>query len=202
MSEMRQRIFLSAAIILSASSLMSPAHAQSMVDRCVNKQSAYTPAQQISACTEAIASGRWSGSGVAWAYTNRCIGYKDKGEYDRAIEDCNRSIDLDPRDQFAYNSRGAAYYFKKDYDQSIADYNQASRINPRFIDPVHNAGLSYAAKGDYDTAIALYNKALRIDPRDATALYGRGVAKQHLGDEDGGDADIAAAREIDPNIGK
>jgi len=200
---MERRALVGAAIVVSALALTSPALAQQRaIDQCVNKKSGYTPEEQIRGCTDAIESGKWSGSGLSWAYGNRCIGYKDKGEYDRAIEDCDRAIELDPRNPFAYNSRGAAYYFKKDYDQSIADYAQAIRFNPKFIDPIHNTGISYAAKGDYDTAIAMYNKALRIDARDPTALYNRGVAKQHLGDDAGGDADIAAAREIDPNIGR
>jgi tetratricopeptide (TPR) repeat protein len=200
---MGRHALFGAAIAVGAAALTSPVFAQERTtNECVNKQNDFTPEQQISGCTSAIESGKWSGSGLSWAYGNRCIGYKDKGEYDRAIEDCDRALELDPRNPFAYNSRGAAYYFKQDYDQSIADYAQAIRINPRFIDPIHNTGISYAAKGDYDTAIAMYNKALQIDGKDATALYNRGVAKQHLGDQDGGDADIAAAREIDPKIGR
>ena len=173
---------------------------QNEIDACVNRNHNFSLDQQVNGCTESIRSGRWSGKNLAWAYGNRCIAYKDKEQYDRAMVDCNRAIELDPRDDHAYNTRGAIYHLTKKYDQAIEQYSIAIRINPNFIDPVHNRGMSYAAKGDYDTAIADYNAALRINARDALALYERGIAKQHIGDEAGGQADIDAAKQIDPHI--
>lgn len=170
--------------------------------KCVNEGQVYTSDQAIQACTALIDSGAETRHNTGIAYSNRCIAYKDKGEYDRAIVDCNKALSIDPRDDHAYNDRGAAYYLKDNYDQAITDYSQAIRLNPKFIDPWHNRGMAYAAKGDLDTAIADYNHALTIDPRDAVALYSRGLAKHRQGDQAGGDADIAAAKKINPRIGE
>jgi tetratricopeptide (TPR) repeat protein len=49
---------------------------------------------------------------LAAAYNNRGIAYGEKGEYDRAIADYNRAIQLDPKLAFAYNNRGNAYNHK------------------------------------------------------------------------------------------
>src|ERR1700761_9583648 len=46
---------------------------------------------RIAACTRAINSGRWTGSGLAWAYLNRGKAYRDKADYDRAIQDYDQT---------------------------------------------------------------------------------------------------------------
>jgi tetratricopeptide (TPR) repeat protein len=174
------------------------AQTQQQIDWCVNGDGKFSPDQVIGACTAAIKSGKWSGKAAGWAFGNRCIGYKDRGDYDRAIVDCDQAIRLDPSPK-KFNSRAAAYYFKHDYDHAIADYSEAIRLDPKFVDPIHNRGLAYAAKGDLDRAIADYNEAIRLDPRDFTALCGRGVARRRNGDTSGGDADIAEAKTINAN---
>jgi len=196
-------VLATAAITLATALPVTQAEAwtQRDTDACVNRSNTFSLAEQISGCTEAIRSGRWSGKNLAWAYGNRCIAYKDQEKYERAMTDCNRALELDPRDDHVFNTRGAIYHLTEKYDQAIEEYSKAIRIDPKFIDPLHNRGMSHAAKGDYESAIDDYNAALKIDPRDALALYERGIAKQRAGDDRGGRADIASAKKIDPNIG-
>ena len=52
-------------------------------DECVKG----TGDEKIAACTRSINSGLWKGPNLAWAYTNRGIAYRAKGEPDRAIAD-------------------------------------------------------------------------------------------------------------------
>ena len=80
---------------------------------------------QIGSCTAAIQSGRWQGKGVAWAFQNRGIVYRNKGQYDRAIQDFDQAISLDPNDAYAFNSRGNVYKDKGQYDRAIQDFDQA-----------------------------------------------------------------------------
>jgi uncharacterized membrane protein len=174
---------------------------QREIDACVNRNDQVSLDDQINGCTEAIRSGRWKGKDLAWAYGNRCIAYKDKAQYDRAMHDCDEAITLDEKNAYAYNTRGAIYYLTDKYDQAIEEYSKAIQHDPKFVDPLHNRAMTYVAKGDFDTAIDDYNAALRIDPRDALAMYKRGVAKQRLGDKNGGNADIVAAKKLDPHVG-
>jgi tetratricopeptide (TPR) repeat protein len=71
--------------------------------------------------------------------------YTKKGDYDRAIEECNKAIQLDlsknPRSvsgnpsitsAAAHNNRGDAYVGKGDKDKAIADYRKALSINPSY----------------------------------------------------------------------
>jgi hypothetical protein len=52
---------------------VAPAAAQSRqdIDWCVNAAHGFSPDQQVSGCTAAIQSGKWSGQGLAWAFNDR-----------------------------------------------------------------------------------------------------------------------------------
>jgi Flp pilus assembly protein TadD len=54
----------------------------------------------------------------------------NKKDYDRAIEDYNAALRIDPNDAMAYSSRGIAYHYKKDYRRARADYEKALQLDP------------------------------------------------------------------------
>lgn len=51
---------------------------------------------------------------------------------DLAIENFNRSLELEPNCADTYNSRGIVYFCRQDYEQALSDFNQAIKINPGF----------------------------------------------------------------------
>jgi tetratricopeptide (TPR) repeat protein len=55
-----------------------------------------------------------------------------QSQWDRAIAEYSRAIELDPKLAAAYNYRGSAYGEKGDYDKAIADFNMAIELDPRF----------------------------------------------------------------------
>ena len=64
----------------------------------------------------------------AEAYLNSGNAYYEKGDYDRALADFNKAIELQPDLADAYNNRGLAYHIKRDYDRAIADLDKAHRM--------------------------------------------------------------------------
>jgi tetratricopeptide (TPR) repeat protein len=70
--------------------------------------------------------------------TNRGDAYQHKGETDRAIDDYDRALKLNPGFSLAYNNRGAAYGRKGDLERAIADYEQAVRIDPQLDSAAEN----------------------------------------------------------------
>jgi tetratricopeptide (TPR) repeat protein len=66
-------------------------------------------------------SGRFSGKDLAIKFSNRGMGYDDKGQTDRAIEDYDQAIRLNPQDADAFYNRGIAYADKGQTDRAIAD---------------------------------------------------------------------------------
>ena len=133
-------------------------------------------------------------------YTNRSIAYNGKGEYNRAIEDCNKAIDLKPDYAGAYNNRGNAHSGKRNYDRAIEDYTKAITLEPSFADAYTNRGNAYRNKGDFDRAIEDYTKAITLEPGFADAYNNRGVVYKNKGDFDRAIADFTKAIQLNPNF--
>src|SRR5215204_1440714 len=66
-------------------------------------------------------------------HNNRGVEYADtKRDYDEAIREYTKAIELNPQFAEAYYNRGIAYSDKKEYDAAIQDYTKAIELNPRF----------------------------------------------------------------------
>jgi len=77
-------------------------------------------------------------------YNNRGIAYGEKAQYDQAISDFNKAIEINPRYVKAYNNRGIIYRLKGQYDQAISDFNKAIEINPMDAQPYNNLAWLFA----------------------------------------------------------
>ena len=79
----------------------------------------------------------------AESYLNRGLVYYEKGQYDKAISDCNKAIALNPELAMAYYNRGAARFLKKEYHKAWDDVHKAQhlglQIPPRFFKTLREA---------------------------------------------------------------
>jgi len=100
-------------------------------------------------------------------YFNRGTAYVAKGEYDRAISEFNKALEINPRYTEAYNLRGGVYSRKGQNDEAISDYSKAIEIDPRDVRAYNYRAWEYTLKGEYDQAISDLKKALEINPRYA-----------------------------------
>jgi tetratricopeptide (TPR) repeat protein len=77
------------------------------------------------------------------AYFNRAVSYSNKGQYDQAISDFTRALQINPKYSEAYNNRGVTYYLKKDYDKSWDDIKKAQnlgyQVSPKFLEELRKA---------------------------------------------------------------
>ena len=134
---------------------------------------------RIGACTALIQSGQSNLEDLAVAYIDRGNGYQDSGEYDRAIQDYDQAILLEPDSALAFYNRGNAYDSKGEYDRAIADYDLVIQLAPEgdhAYYAYYGRGYAYSAKGEYDRAIKDYDRAIRLNSDDANVFIVRGVA--------------------------
>jgi tetratricopeptide (TPR) repeat protein len=85
--------------------------------------------------------------------------HEGKEDYDRALADFIKAIQLEPGCYPYYTWRGRAYWKKKDYDLAIADFTESINLNSSY-DTYKERGDVYHDKGDYELAIADYDRAI------------------------------------------
>jgi uncharacterized protein YeaO (DUF488 family) len=107
--------------------------------------------------------------GLAWYY---------KKDYDKAITNNKKALEINPSFELALYNRGAAWVAKKDFDKAIEDYNKAIDFKSDYKDIYLTArGNVWKANKEYSKAIDDYTEAIKINPVLANAYYSRGLAK-------------------------
>jgi tetratricopeptide (TPR) repeat protein len=138
----------------------------------------------VKGCSEVIASGKWSGPNLVWAYVNRGDGYHQLRQYDRAIADYDEALLLKPGDADALFNRARAYYQLGQYGRALQDYDQSLVQAPGKPDALSERGLTLRALGRSREAIGDFDEALEIDPTYYKAYSWRGDARYDLGQPD------------------
>jgi len=135
----------------------------------------------------------------AWGYLSRSSFHEKLKQYQQAIDDCNRFLELNPNDASAYNSRGAAYYWLKEYQRALSDFNHALELDPNSASIYNWRGWAYYRLKEYQQAITDFNFALELDPDHASAYEGRGWTYYYFKDYQRTIADFDRAIELEPH---
>src|SRR6266699_3811346 len=153
--------------------------------------------QRIDGCSAVIKAARDKGDKLAEAFNNRGVGYRLKGDYDRAIAE---AIKLNAKFAIAYNNRGVAYDKNGEYDRAIHDYNQAIKLKTDFAPAFDNRCWARAVVGILKQALADCNQALRLMPNNAATLDSRAFIFLKMTHFDAAVSDYDAALRIDPKL--
>ena len=120
--------------------------------------------------------------------------------YDKAIADCTKIIELDPRNARAYYGRGWAYEKKGEWDKAIADYSKIIELEPENALAYQNRGLAYESTGKLDKAITDYTKVIGLDSKNAQAYCDRGYVYYDKNKFSRAVADLEKCLELNPKI--
>ena len=100
-------------------------------------------------------------------------------DYDSAMADYNKAIEINPNYDLAFYNRGAGWVVKKEYNKAIADYTRVLNIDKHYADAyVSRGNIIRTVRKQYDKAITEYTKAIEIEANLAKAYYYRGLAKK------------------------
>ncbi|MCJ7482893.1 MAG: tetratricopeptide repeat protein [Thermodesulfovibrionales bacterium] len=119
-------------------------------------------------------------------------------DYNGAIQDFTKVIDLNPTNAVTYFYRGNAKSSNEDYDGAILDYSKAIELDPKVVNTYINRGLAKDINKDLMGAMMDYSKALELDPKNVDAFDKRGRTKAKLEDYRGAILDYTKAIELDP----
>lgn len=143
--------------------------------------------QRITACTRIIELGKLSRKDLAGAYNWRGEAYRILKQYELALADYARSIEINPNSVYPFANRAEVYRMQDKTDLVIADATQAIRIDPALNASYAIRGMAYEKTGDLDRARADFNKALALPVKGNDGQWAQDIARNHLQSIGGGD---------------
>jgi lipoprotein NlpI len=198
--KLRFRAFLAAAC--AAFSILFSPHlvaAQGELDSCKFVGQIDKADEGIAACDRVIRDSKASVQDRAAALSSRCGWWWAKKDTDRALKDCDESIQLNRNDAVAYLNRGNVYLSRFDVDHAFADFNEALRLDPKNAWAHAERGNVYKNKGDFDHALADLDESIRLDPNYALGHFSRGDLYRVKGDLPRAMAEMNETIRLDPN---
>jgi len=89
------------------------------------------------------------------------------GQFERAIAEVNRAIELDPISPIIHADLGSVYIGARRYDEAMKQFRTALELYPQFDWAHRNLGTALELTGAQESAIAEYQRALELsdDPR-------------------------------------
>jgi SpoVK/Ycf46/Vps4 family AAA+-type ATPase len=136
----------------------------------------------------------------AGSYYKIANDYYEKGDYEKAIENYNMAILLNPLFSEAYFNRALSYYQLKNYDKAVADYTEAAELDPKNPIIFNNKGDAYYRKQDYTSAIKDYDKAIMLNPNYLKAYYNRALSYASLEDYEKAVEDFTKVVQLKPDF--
>jgi eukaryotic-like serine/threonine-protein kinase len=89
-----------------------------------------------------------------------------RGDVDKAIENINRTLAVDPNNHSSNQILGAICFYKGDYDKAIEYAKRAMAIDPNDYLSNYILGDIYYNKGDHDKGFEYAKRAVAINPND------------------------------------
>ena len=134
---------------------------------------------------------------LAQIYSDRGWAYLHLKEYEQAMSDFHRALDLKPDYAWVYGSRGLVYRTLRDYERAIADFDRAIELNPDYAWAFGSRGLTFRFLNDDERAIADFDRAIELNPKYTWAYGSRGQTYRLRKDYERAIADFDRAIEID-----
>lgn len=134
----------------------------------------------------------------ALAYNERGFIHLHLRQFDFALRDLDKAIELDPKFVHAYMSRGVTYRFQRKFSLALTDLNKAIELEPNYATAYQQRGIAYShqcardllsgfhfafdrhsrevcgAQCKKDLALQNLNKAIELAPNDAPGYCSRG----------------------------
>ena len=84
------------------------------------------------------------------------------GDFDKAIKEYNKVLELDPNHGLTHNQLGYTYLDRGDFSKALEHFKKYVSINPGEVNPLDSLADAYFQMGKLDEAIAMYKDAVVI----------------------------------------
>ncbi len=134
-------------------------------------------------------------------YNNRSVKKGKKGQFEEAVKDATKAIEINPQYAKAYSNRCRAYIGLENYDMAIEDCNKALELKPDLYLAHHNRGLLYLKQRQYEMATKELTKAITLKTDYHYSYYERGRAHTKIKNYSMAIDDYKSAIKINPRYG-
>lgn len=116
-------------------------------------------------------------------YLTRGLFYSNHNENEKALEDYEKAISINPKYSYAYNNMGIVYCDMKQYEKAIMFYEKALKFKPNNDKANENiADIYLYYLKDYKKAVFYYTKQIKLTPDNAGVYRYRAQAYFELGE--------------------
>jgi lipoprotein NlpI len=158
------------------------------------------PDLAIQACTRLIEFAGLDRPDLAKAYFTRAAEWAGQGKHDRAVQDLDLAIELDPKVPGQYLNRALAFSELGDHDRAIRDYGTALKLAPQDMRMYIGRAVEWTVLGDYKRAQADYEEVIRRQPKNMSGHFGRGRVRFYTGEYMQAASDFLRAHQLDASI--
>lgn len=127
-----------------------------------------------------------------------CAEYAASQQWDNALENCNRAIELNPTGIPSIYTRGMVRMNQEDFQAAMEDFDKVLEMNPIHENGLKAAGYTATKLGDRPQALHYYTQLLDLNPSDAQVRMNIAYDAAQAGDPYGAKVLIDAGIEIDP----
>ncbi|NQY68092.1 MAG: tetratricopeptide repeat protein [Flavobacteriales bacterium] len=99
---------------------------------------------------------------VDHGYTKRGSYYGKRGDFDKAFNDYNISIQLKPNDHKVFNNMGNIYGSRGEHAKALEHFFKALEIDPTYKDAYLNIAITYSITKQYEESFKYYDKAIEM----------------------------------------
>ncbi|HYP13438.1 MAG TPA: tetratricopeptide repeat protein, partial [Bryobacteraceae bacterium] len=130
--------------------------------------------------------------------SDKALELSQSRNYDAAITEWQRALEMDPVDTTALNNLGATLTAAQRFDDAAVQFRKALEVDPDNYKAHSNLGVALARSGKFDDAVAPLQTALRLNGADGKALSALGGILVNQGKLDEAAVFLKKALEIDP----
>jgi len=121
-------------------------------------------------------------------------------DYEGAVVNYNRAIELDPKSAWAHIYRASSKMMLADFYGALSDYDKAIELDPKNATAYATRAWAKGGLNDFGNALKDGETAVTLDPKLALAYYFRGWARWGLKDYNGAIKDFDKAIEFDSKL--